>query len=643
MPRFLTAGGPLHLGLFIATTAPLSHISEGACDVSVEAMGFDVNAEVPWAPREAFEATFAGEPKFTLPPIGSGFNRTLNIDGFCNDILWKPDGFTSTTCLPLAPENKPGEFSAKADSKESGAVIHFDNANCPLSAISVRKTPGMEYEAEIRFQFEGCMATAGAAAAPVSNAAIVMGLRKITTRGANVYPWMNEVCNVKTTTPAASTVVVKDKANMLVIGEGTCLGTGGKKAIAGITTEIECRADCKLSIDLATATGKKEEACAGFAFRATPTPECQQYYGSVTSLEQVDATWICYNMTMEKQEYNKTQAPPSPINGLELTQNLHVREAMAGAPESMTTARLYEVTSDEGCFDKAWWFVLQDDDGNRASLPVLESEWDAMMAMIPEPNPKVKATKSTVTVDRVLVHTCNPNATGWGRGCIQPKVNEVCDNAQVVNAIVTGVVVPVLGWFLVWCFYSRLPGSCMLVQGSRDLKDADVHDEGNVPTCKIEGLIACCAFALIVCASLAFGVSAGISNVFGAQGCLHGEREMWVIGTGTGIPGALSFIIGLSYIRFSGVRHISSGPQPHYETPKGQKLMLVEVSDDRHPIRGVPLNPDILQTGNSALASYHSASFPREIQIDSTAQDLSAYQSMQGHGPMMSTVRPGGE
>merc|ERR1711988_1249630 len=127
----------------------------------------------------------------------------------------------------------------------------------------------------------------------------------------------------------------------------------------------------------------------------------------------------------------------------------------------------------------------------------------------------------------------------------------------------------------------------------------------------------------------------------GAAGCLHGIRDMLVMAFASGIPGAISFIIGILYMHFSGGRHRATGGGTRYEPAKGQKLMLVEVEDGPggQQVRGTPLNPDILMTGNSAMASYNSASYPRQININTTAMDLSSFQS--GNQSYMSTIRPG--
>merc|ERR1719478_1817913 len=152
-------------------------------------------------------------------------------------------------------------------------------------------------------------------------------------------------------------------------------------------------------------------------------------------------------------------------------------------------------------------------------------------------------------IDRVLVKTCKAHPAGWGRECVMPKVEKTCDNQQLVNSIVTGIVVPVFGWLIVYMIFG--PG--------KQTRDVDTFDEGNLPTCGIRGLLGACIVAIIACALLAAGSSAGITYAFGAAGCKHGTREMMVVGCASGIPGAISFIIGILYMHFSGHRHEAAG------------------------------------------------------------------------------------
>lgn len=653
MLRFPIAGVSLHLGFFIITTAPLSHLSEGVCVALPNAA---------WQPEASLEAAFAsGSAEFELPPIGSGFNRTVNLDGFETLELWSSSKFAATaeTCDGTGHN---GELILKVTDQENGVFLRFDNVNCPLSTIAIRKNPeGERYEASIRFQFEWCKAAAGGPPSPVSSAAVVLGLEPtaIDTKKLNMMPWLDEICNVKPTLPPTSQISVQESANYLVIGNGTCKATS-EEAVADKTTVAACRAGCEYARkEKDLIYGKPDAGCSGFAFKAGVAPECIMYKNSaVTELAKKDEEWLCESLeTSKKTEYNKTQGAASPMDTLgNLSQSLHFASAMD--PDDMSTAKLYEVQSEDvpACFRSSWFFMFQNEASVPAALPVIQSQWAELMDRLPEPPTTSRRLQNAdqmqiaVTVDRVLVVTKNSadmsdaelNKEGWNRQCIEQKAKEKCDGQQMVNSIVTGIVVPCIGWAIVWLFYKRLPTSCMLYEGSRSVRNSGGYDEGEVPTCKVEGLIACCMVAVVFCGGLGFGTSALIEYAFGAAGCLHGEREMLVVGCATAIPAAFSMIIGLMYMHCSGRKHSESGAASrHYDPPKGKHLMLVEVpdADGVTTLRGEPLNPDILLTGNSAMASYRGGN---SIQISTTGSDIAAYQSM-NNASVMSTMRPRGE
>jgi len=92
-----------------------------------------------WGKFKEDKASQAGKATMEVPPIGSGFNRTLNIDGFCNDVLMSSDSFK---CADEATMTAKGEFFASPKVDGSiGSFSRFDNVNCPPSGLTVRNTP----------------------------------------------------------------------------------------------------------------------------------------------------------------------------------------------------------------------------------------------------------------------------------------------------------------------------------------------------------------------------------------------------------------------------------------------------------------------------------------------------------------------
>lgn len=609
--------------IFVVTTVHLVRLSEAL-------FGFGDSCSVTfpseqWKPRVAYEAAFNGKPQISIPLVGSGFNRTVNIDGFCNDVLMNSSAFSCKSDMEAR-----GEFNAYVTDMEkapTSAKITFDNVNCPLRGVSIRRTkPGALFEAEIRFEFEFCKAISGTATAPVESAAVVYGLRKELGQTSNLLPWMQEVCKVGTTTPASASIVLKYEYPLVTVGKGKCKhdDASSAKEIAGVTTEDGCKAECRSSLEVAAATGEEDGSCTGFAFSAAAAADkqCIMYTSKVTELDTPDDAWMCYNMSLTHKEYEKTTAPPNPMQALsELTQNLQLREVMAGAHATMTTAKLVQVEprkEDFNCFPKAWWFAVQDDAGNPASIPVDETNWVAMMDMIPEPKAEHEGVRSTMIIDRVLLQTCNPNAAGWGRTCEQPKVVGVCDHKQTANALVTGLLVPIIGWLVVR-FCHR---SCGLGR-------PDPNGPENFPLCTFANIFVLSVIAVLTCASVAAGCSIGISYAFGAAGCKHGLREMIVVAVATAVPASLAMVIGLLYMHNSREAPKLEAAATQHVT-SGHKLMLVEVPDGSDISQARPLNPDVLTTGSSAMSAYRSQGGPSRIDVhanqDAQSQFLSGFQ-----------------
>merc|ERR1711865_1101943 len=218
-----------------------------------------------------------------------------------------------------------------------------------------------------------------------------------------------------------------------------------------------------------------------------------------------------------------------------------------------------------------------------------------------------------------------------GRECIMPEVDKVCDSKQMVNSVVTGILTPILGWLLVRCIFNGLPPRVRQVQ-NYDFTD----DQVDFPRCAIQGIILMCFAAILCCGLVATGVSAAISYGFGAAGCLHGVREMVVVACAAGVPSCLAMIVALLYLYHSGSKHASDknagAASGAWVPPKGHKLMLLEVPEGGGPMSGTPINPDIMQTGNSAMASYANQGYPSSIVVDQTSAMLSSYQSQSPGG-----------
>jgi len=584
----------------------------------------------------------------SVPIPGSGFNRTLDLDGVSNDVLYSSTSFSSPSCTAKVTEGPTpiartaGEFHAIVE-QATGASARFDGAQCDLKAIAIRKTePGSPFEAEIRFQFESCAKLAGFPGQPVaSSSAVVLGLRSDptlvpaglagTSLQLGIVPWMKAVCGWEKKAPVKkSNLAVTSEHVLKLFGPGKCehASPSDEKVKAHLVTLEACKGDCARSIlehkYLKEATG----VCTGFAF--SEAEKCITYTGAISaekSVASADAAWKCFGMKLE--DASSQAAKTTKVDPEAQKKYLHVRDVFSGPPLSMSTAKLMEIkpqAGDDKCpstIPATWWFMLQDDLGTYSSLGVPAAEWDELMGMLPDPLTNAKPTRSSLTIDRVLVTTGNPGnpafaakEASWGRECIKPKVEKLCNNKQLVNSIVTGVVVPVGGWLVVSWVQKILPSNHARIQ-SNDLQ----YDPADVPRCSLQGVAILCIVAMLACAGLAFGCSTAVGYAFGAAGCKHGPREMVVVGFATGIPAALAMIFGLVYLNRSADKHAitqQSGAAA-YAMPKGHKLMLVEVQEGQDVMSGKPINPDIMNTGTSAMVSYNASHSPGAIRIESNA------------------------
>lgn len=582
----------------------------------------------------------------SVPIPGSGFNRTLDIDGICNDVLYSSSGFSSPSCTkniaqgPTSLARKAGEFHAIVK-EATGAALRFDGAECDLKAIAIRKTEaGAPFKAEIRFEFETCKKLAHFSGEPVaSSSAVVLGLRKDSTLipaslpgtslQLGLVPWMKAVCGWAKAAPVKkSSLSLKVEHVLKNYGPGKCkhASSSDEKVKADLVTREACKEDCSRSILEHKYQNLAAGVCTGFAF--SEGKQCVTYTGTIGSSasKSPDASWQCFGMTLKGQSSQAAQT--TKVDPEAQKKDLHVRNVFSGPPVSMSTAKLMEIkpqAGDEKCASKipaAWWFMLQDDAGAYSSLGVPSVEWNELMGMLPDPLTNAKPVRSSLTIDRVLVTTGNPGnpkvaakMASWGRDCIKPKMEKLCNNKQLVNSIVTGFIVPFGGWLVVSWVQKLLPANHARIGG-----DTLQYDPAEVPRCSLQGVAILCIVAVLACGGLAFGCSTAVGYAFGAAGCLHGAREMVVVGVATGIPAALAMIFGLIYLNRSADKHaVTQQPGPSQALPKGHKLMLVEVQEGQDVMSGKPINPDIMNTGTSAMVSYNASHSPGAIRIESNA------------------------
>jgi len=532
-----------------------------------------------WAPGAAYKAVSAGQPNATVPGKWSGFNRTVSLEGFCVDVFSLSTGWSCST--------GGGELRAglKATNGTSPVALNFAGVRCPLTAISAYKTTeaSADFEAELRFEFEGCVAPLNQTA-PVNTAAVVVGIRKDTT-GAdfNLVPWTKEVCKayyITSTPPPASNVSVISAATEQLVGlagGSTCDATV-RRTIENIEKLDDCKMQCVGSATKAhilNGTG-----CSGYAYSAD-AKTCKTFEGPVNKVT-TSSGWSCYNLTYGGASYSKSTPPPAPV-AVDTTEILAIKEVLGLS----TSAYLQHITppSDAAtCFAPMWWFTLSDRyTGKMQSVPVKEAHWDALMnralpdaVKLPD-NSEVSAPQ---ILDRVVFDTCAPS-NGWGQtACfVAPPKKTHCRDEEIHGAIISGVITSLLTYLMVgcwFCIYLR----CGTKKSGYDPAAADESGQTGSRVCTHRSFqIGMCVTAvggscLSVWLSMQF-----LNAVMRSADCFDFAEFMVVIIAVT-LATALAIIIFTLYMATFHPAH----PHPILHTAtkterKSTKLMLVEVQD----------------------------------------------------------------
>lgn len=394
-----------------------------------------------WKQGAVYQAVAAGEPRIEIPEKWEGFNRTVSLEGICQD--------SATTSEAFVCKSGGSEVSAGLASLLNPIIkLHFGAATCPLSGISVYKTgaeASSKFEAELRLEFDECQG-----AASTSSAAVVVGVRKDQNEDFGIMKWTKEVCGAATTTTVAPVAVFQETdAISQEVGEGSCNATE-RRRIDGVTSEADCKLQCLGSSTAAHALGKT--GCTGFAFNAASSTPCITYSGSFTATEKNDG-WKCFSLSYAAGHITKSTAPPPLPPPKKIPQQLKIAEAL-GVSSIGYLKDISPPADAPGCFPAShlWWFELQDTSGAPLSVAVHEDEWDEFMAGLPE----AKITKSVVSaptvLDRVIFSTCTQS--GWGQATCYvappPETGDSpCRNEELSGAVISGVSTSVLTWILV--------------------------------------------------------------------------------------------------------------------------------------------------------------------------------------------------
>jgi hypothetical protein len=351
---------------------------------------------------------------------------------------------------------------------------------CFLKAINLKKIS--KDAAKMYFDYEDC---AGASTVADTKATVVINVQKVntSTRQDAVVDFVEHLCRPNTQ-GSQETAKVKLEATETQWGSGKCLGEILAN-YSNIAAAAACRTLCSTDIDkyspecesqpdeIACMNGKPH-LCRGYAYSAT-TKECLTYKGSAVKASTGAADWLCKSLDLTTTDFGAkvvqtTTAPPPRLIGT----------------QAATRAVIQTFTSKEHCFPTFDWITLQEVPGKDASFQVLAAQWDRFMELFPQDASArlMTATSGTpiaasLTVDSVaygltgavapppvaaVVTTAAPflksfkagSAASTTSAVVITKVeNEDCVVPEIMNALLSGVVVPMIVWGAVKATYDR--------------------------------------------------------------------------------------------------------------------------------------------------------------------------------------------
>jgi hypothetical protein len=466
---------------------------------------------------------------------------------------------------------------------------------------------------------------------------------------------MDEVCGVKPTSSPNALISEETHYNLTQEGNASC-DSKVLEVNAMASTLGGCKIACGSKYQTASITGNEAEKCSGFAFnpRSQPHQQCILYTGDIsvkpainpvaaksrrrlsgtdsdadastakptttTTTQAQDITdrpgWQCYSL--EVTHSTAMKATPAPRGYEEyqaeagLSETLRLKEAMGGTKTNMQEAILHQVDPPQPfCYEAAWWFSLQDSVGVPAHISVNDEHWDDIMKLLPAYTPESAPVDSTITIDRVMVKTCTDTG-GWGRTCVMPKAVSTCDSVQMVNAVLTGLITPIVSWLVVFVVYKQVKG--------KDQQGEGPEAEKEMAKCPAMVIIVCCITAIVISMGISYALATIVEKIFG-RNCFHEEREHMVVWLGAGGAAAVSMLIALLYLFQSSKVHAETEEVKHKAIgpPPGKKYAVMAIGPDGS---GTVVNHDIHGSG------FASGGRPM-------ASNMST-----GSNPMMSSVRP---
>lgn len=527
-----------------------------------------------WQQGVVREAVLSGTPNVSIPAKGAGFNRTVSLDGICQDSFSASVGWLCTS--------ETGELRSTLNTTITPTApvkLNFNGESCGLSGIAVYKTTKASksgFQMEMRLEFDTCSGN------DVSSAAVLVGIKEDPVPNLNILPWVREVCD-HPVTPAPAVNVIKSKLEYtkLKVGDGKC-DAEVRRELPDEASDKDCEDECVASTTKQHLLGK--QGCQGYSYNPGGNPKCILYSGAVNKATGADDPgYICHNITYTGNSYAKSTPAPTTAAPI-VSKTLTMKQAF-GQADSAFLEEVYPPTDKPGCYRKMWWFRLEDRySSEEMAVKVSQADWAELLATIPEPIESSQNVSAPQTIDRVLVNTCKHDAR-WATKCgivtTVDKTKAACRNEEMTGAIISGVITSVLTWLMVaiWFIiylrfgqtktgYTQTAADESGQTGSR----ACTHPVFQVGMCVVAG-----GGALLACfISMRF-----LDTVMRSSDCYNFDEFLVVI-LAVVLSVALAIILFSLYMARSHPAH----PHPILHNTGGvkgprtnTKLMLVEVPD----------------------------------------------------------------
>jgi hypothetical protein len=450
---------------------------------------------------------------------------------------------------------------------------------CYLKAITLKKTSATA--AKMFFDYEDC---AGASSVADTKATVVVNVQKVnkTTRPDQVVDFVEHLCR-PSSVGSQEVAKVKMEATETQRGIGQCIGLSLAN-YTNIATPDNCRTlcstdidkyspECEAEADEIACMDSKPDLCRGYAYN-TPTKECFTYKGGAINQTTGTADWLCKSLDLTDTTFGAkiaatTTAPPPRMVG-----------TMAA-----TKAVVQTFKSKENCFPTFDWITLQEASGADTSFQVVATVWDKFMELFPQATAAATSRRLASDISASL-QVDNPSYGLTGAGGVVPPVTpapatpppafltsstaaaaaaavttaapvvtkveaEDCVVPEVLNALLSGVVVPMITWGAVKFYYDRRFNGESLDKGT------------NVYVLILVSFVA----AIIVSVVLVFLVAFILTPMCGSSG-----HDINIVTISVCMATIAGCAIGLYFIGAKG-SDIQSGV-------KKQKFMMVAVDED---------------------------------------------------------------